>query len=214
MTFRVMICGGRRYPEERRHVVEKLCDLMLEAASLPHPETGVVDDRLQILHTGANGAAKMAASWAELQATKGRNVTSKAFRVEKPLAATIDQVVGVAAHRVRQVFLIGKPSVVYQFPSFDNEVRRDDDIVEEAERRKIPVQRITWQQGLKRQPWCHFKGLCTACEQPIRHKGEVTAERPADCGACGHKDEKVKKAARICDGQCASCKVLDKEPTP
>lgn len=141
--MRLLICGGRHY--ENRELLERVLDQVLANSTASD---------LVLVHTGAMGAAAIANAWA-----RGKNafapdsIAVLEFKVVMPrIDLTPRGVQNALADRRARVFDEGKPQVVFFFPKRVDDVRADEDLVEEAERLGIPVRRFRWTERVNPQP--------------------------------------------------------------
>lgn len=133
--MRVLICGGRQYGNS--DLIERLLDAALANSTASD---------LVLVHTGAMGAAATAHAWARgKNASKAGTVAVLEFKVQMPrIDLTTRGIQNALDERRARIFDEGKPQLVLFFPKREGDARSDEDLVEEAERRGIPVRRFLW----------------------------------------------------------------------
>lgn len=140
--MRILICGGRSYT--KRDVVEAVLDTAWE-----------INKRLVVINTGARGAAAFANAWALGKRAKDQHcdVEVIGFRVAMPRVNITEGTIAAAMQmRCFELFARGKPQVVFWFPQRDGELRADQDLLAEAEQRKITVRKVGWETGVRKTP--------------------------------------------------------------
>lgn len=141
--MRLLVCGGRHF--DHRELLEKVLDQVLANSTASD---------LVLVHTGAMGAAAIANAWARgKNAFRPDSIAVLEFKVMMPrVDLTPRGIDNAMTERRRAIFDEGKPQVVFFFPMRANDMRTDEDLVEEAERRAIPVRRFRWTERLNPNP--------------------------------------------------------------
>ncbi len=200
--MRILICGGRNWGNKA--FVERL----LEVAY-------AVEDSLTVVHTGARGAAAIANAWTIAERARGKEVETAAFKVEAVrIDLTPERMARAIEKRCRELFLVGKPQLVYWFPADPTEVRTDEDLVEEAKRQGIAVRRFVWSERLRtkrltRADGCYDDGLCGECGSRVRSK--KPGGRCKECGY-GGGDRKTVGGLGCMPPRCKECEAMDSKP--
>lgn len=202
--MRVLICGGRNYGN--REIVERILGLVFG-----------VEQELDVVHTGAKGAAAFAKAWAMGMRAKGERVTERGFRVDAPrVNPTAERIAAAVADRCRRLFLEAKPDLVFHFPADPTEVRTDQDLVDEAKARKILLREIEWSECLRKRPLtraegCYDDGICIEC------KSRVRSTKPGGrCTAWGYGggDRLAGGVLGCMPPRCADCEAMDNWKKP